>query len=216
MNRFDLLVFDWDGTIANSVPHIVESLKGACVDMGIEVPSDLDASYVIGLGLAEAIAQLVPELEVKDYPVFADCYRARYFAPEPQLLFEGARELLRECHERGLRLAVATGKSRRGLDAALKGSGLESFFDASRCADECHSKPHPEMLLQLMDALGVSSHRVLMIGDTSHDMSMALNADVSGLAVSFGAHPLDVLLEANPTAVVHSYPEMRSWLAKNA
>ena len=216
MNRFDLLVFDWDGTIANSVPHIVASLKGACSDMGIEVPSDMEASHVIGLGLVEAIRLLAPKLEAKDYSHFTDCYRAHYLVPEPQMLFEGAREMLAECRAQGFMLAVATGKSRRGLDTALKASGLETLFDASRCADECYSKPHPEMLLQLMDGLGVIPRRVLMIGDTSHDMMMAVNAGVSGLAVSFGAHPLDVLLDANPTAVVHSYSEMRTWLAQNA
>lgn len=215
--QFDLIVFDWDGTLMDSAALIVDSLQSACRDLGLRVPSDTQARHVIGLGLSEAIAYLQPELAPAAYEDLVERYRHYYVGrDEVTPLFPGAAQLLEELSDAGFMLAVATGKSRRGLDRALENTGLNSWFDASRCADECFSKPHPEMLLQLMDVLGATPERTLMIGDTSHDLGMAKAAGVAGIAVSYGAHPRASLCELAPMTCVDSVEELRTWLSANA
>ena len=215
--RFELIVFDWDGTLLDSAAAIVSSILAACRDLGLPEPPESRARHVIGLGLGDALRHAVPELPESDYPRMVERYRHHYLSRDHELtLFPGAFEMIESLAGRGRMLAVATGKSRIGLDRALEHSRLGPFFHATRCADECFSKPHPAMLEQLMDELGVVPERALMVGDTTHDLQMAKNAGVAGLAVSFGAHPREVLEAERPLACVHTPQALSSWLHENA
>jgi len=213
MNRYQLLVFDWDGTISNSAPAIVESIRLACADIGQPVPAEERARYVIGLGLADAIRHVAPDLPPEHYPRLADRYRHHYLMRDHAVgMFAGIADLLDELDRRGFLLAVATGKSRRGLDRALADTGLAHRFAGSRCADEGFPKPHPDMLLHLMDDLAVAREATLMIGDTTHDLELARNAGVDAVAVSYGAHGREALVALAPLAAVDSVPDLRDWL----
>lgn len=215
--RFELLVFDWDGTLMDSAAAIVASIQESCRDLGLRVPERERAAHVIGLGLKDALAYAVPELPPSDYPLLAERYRHHYLARDPELeLFPGVREMLTSLKQRGHLLAVATGKSRVGLDRVLEATQLKLCFDASRCADETHSKPHPAMLLELMQELLTEPEKTLMIGDTAHDLQMALNACVPALAVSYGAHLKSSLAEFNPLACIDTPQELLPWLTRNA
>ena len=215
--QFDLIVFDWDGTLMDSAGVIAGSIQAACSDLGLEVPSAQAARHIIGLGLNEAIAHLLPRLAVTDYPKLVERYRHHFLSQDADIpLFEGAERIVRDLHRAGFLLAVATGKGRPGLDRVLDQTGLREYFHDSRCADECFSKPHPEMLEQLMDVLGVTPQRSLMIGDTSHDVQMAQNAGVAALAVSYGAHPRHELLQLAPLACLDSIEDLEQWLLTNA
>ena len=215
--RFELIVFDWDGTLLDSAAAIVRAIQAASADLGLPVPPDARARHVIGLGLHDALSHAVPELAAVDYPKMVERYRHHFLATDHELtLFEGTVDLIASLHAAGHLLAVATGKSRQGLDRALGFSGLGPYFHATRCADECFSKPHPAMLHELMDELGVAADDCLMIGDTTHDLLMARNAGVAGLAVSFGAHPVEQLLAEAPLTCVHTPAELRGWLEANA
>ena len=217
MRRFDLLVFDWDGTLMDSAASIVASLQAACTDMGLPVPSDNDARYVIGLGLHDAMAHILPGVAAADYPRITDRYRHHFLLRDSgTTLFPGTTDMVHELHERGHLLGVATGKSRRGLDRSLQSTGLARYFHATRCADEGFSKPHPGMLQCLMEDLDVAPDRTLMIGDTTHDMEMAKAAGVSRLAVSHGAHQACDLLGSEPLACVENSGELRAWLSEHA
>jgi phosphoglycolate phosphatase len=215
--RFDLIVFDWDGTLIDSTTLIGEALQQACRDLGLPVPDDAAARYVIGLGLTDAMQLVVPELPVHRYAELGARYREYYLAREPGIsLFDGTRELLAELDAAGYLLAVATGKTRAGLAWSLARVGLEGMFHATRCADEGYPKPHPDMLLHLMDRLAVQPHATLMIGDTTHDLDLAQNAGAAGLAVTYGAHPREGLASRTPLATVDSVAELREWLAGHA
>ena len=188
-HRFDLVVFDWDGTLMDSTDVIATSIQRACVDLGLPVPSDQRASHVIGLGLSDALAYAVPELPRARFPEMIERYRHHYLSRDADLpLFPGVREILAALKEEGHYVAVATGKSRVGLERALDHTGLRPLFDATRCADECRSKPDPAMLFELGDELGVRNARMLMVGDTTHDLLMASNAGAASVGVSYGAH----------------------------
>lgn len=215
--RFDLLIFDWDGTLLDSAGTIVASIQAACADIGWPVPSREAASHIIGLGLKEAIAALFPEMPEAEHPHLAERYRYHYLAQDQDIpLFEGAAELVAELHGRGFLLAVATGKARRGLVRAFEHSGLGPYFHASRTADETFSKPNPAMLMELLDELMVERERALMIGDTSHDLQMAQNAGMPSLAAGYGAHPADSLHAYQPLAVCHRFEDLAEWLKTNA
>jgi len=215
--QFDLIVFDWDGTLMDSAGAIVASIQGACRDLGLVVPSEQASRHIIGLGLTEAIAHLLPSLPEADYPKLVDRYRHHFLSQDADIpLFVGAERIVRDLNQAGFLLGVATGKSRRGLDRVLEQTGLGIYFHGTRCADECFSKPHPEMLEQLMDELGTTRQRTLMIGDTSHDLQMAQNAGVAALAVSYGAHPRDELLAHAPLACLDQIEELEQWLLANA
>ena len=201
----------------DSAGAIVASIQGACQDLGLAVPSDRASRHIIGLGLTEAIAHLLPSLPVADYPKLVDHYRHHFLGLDANIpLFEGAERLVQDLHQAGFLLAVATGKSRRGLDRVLEQTGLGPYFHGTRCADECFSKPHPEMLQQLMEELGATRQRTLMIGDTSHDLQMAQNAGVAAVAVSYGAHPHDELLTHAPLACLDQMGALEQWLLANA
>lgn len=212
-NRFDLIVFDWDGTLMDSAAAIVRAIVAACRDLELPEPSEARARHVIGLGLHDALAHAVPQLERSDYSKLVERYRFHYLSSDHELsLFPGAFEMIEQLADAGRLLGVATGKSRVGLDRALAHTGLGSFFDSTRCADECFSKPHPAMLEQIMGELGVARDRTLMVGDTTHDLDMARNAGVAALAVSFGAHPRAALVEAQPLALVDTPADLAAWL----
>lgn len=211
--KFELLVFDWDGTLLDSAGAIVGAIKAACRDLDLPEPPDERARHVIGLGLGEALRHAVPDLPEHRYPQMVDRYRYHYLSRDHELqLFDGVAELIVELAAAGFLLAVATGKSRPGLDRALKTSGLGAYFQASRCADECFSKPHPQMLEELMAEFSVPRERTLMIGDTTHDLQMAKNAGVAGLAVAYGAHPAAALDALAPLARLHKVDELTAWL----
>lgn len=214
MNSFKALVFDWDGTLFDSTASIVAALQHAFQEMGLAIPPREACLHVIGLGLTDAMRYLNPDLDVADYPRLIEYYRRYYLGRDHEIvLFDGVVEALQRYREAGYFLAVATGKSRNGLDRALDVSGLRALFDITRCADETFSKPHPEMLLQIMDVLGVNAAEVLMVGDTSHDMELARNAGVAAAAVSYGAHPRTVLESFSPLLVADSFKEFDSWLS---
>ena len=211
--RYSLVVFDWDGTLIDSAQTIVECIQQSARDMGLPAPEPERARHVIGLGLQDSLRIAVPDLRVQDYREFAALYRTHFLVREDAMaLFPGVRELIDELSAEGRRLAVATGKSRRGLDRALAASGLGACFAASRCADETDPKPHPAMLLELMQELAVGAEAALMVGDTSHDLEMARSARVDAVAVTYGAHPEASLRALEPRACVASIDELRTWL----
>jgi len=214
--NFDLIVFDWDGTLFDSTALITRCIQAACVDVGVTMPSDEQASYVIGMGLIEALQHAAPGLPRERYPELGARYRHHYFARQHEItFFDGALAMLEALKARGHVLAVATGKSRRGLDDALNTSALRGIFDATRTADETASKPDPRMLHELMNDLVVGPERTLMIGDTTHDLQLALNAGVASVGVSYGAHDHGAF-EAFPTRhVAHSMAELHDWLLRN-
>ena len=215
--KFDLVVFDWDGTLMDSAACIAGSLQAACRDLDLPVPSDRDARYIIGLGLNDALAYILPALAPAEYPRVVERYRHHFMERDAHtVLFRGASEMLHELRDRGHLLAVATGKSRRGLDRALAAAGLAEVFHATRCADEGHTKPDPGMLHRILEALDVAPGRALMIGDTTHDMQMARAAEVARVAVSHGAHETRELLEYEPLACVGDCGELRAWLMQHA
>lgn len=211
--KFDLIVFDWDGTLMDSTAHIVRSLQGACAELGLPVPPRERASHVIGLGLVDAMRYVCPGLEANRYQDMVEAYRHHYLAGDEVIeLFSGVREGLAELKASGVFLAVATGKSRAGLNRALASTGLGEIFDATRTVDECHSKPHPAMLVELTDQLGVENQRTLMVGDTTHDLQMALNASTHSAGVSYGAHPIDQLETCRPLGIFDSFGAFHQWL----
>jgi phosphoglycolate phosphatase len=215
--KYELIVFDWDGTLLDSAAAIVNAIQAACRDLDLPAPGDAQARHVIGLGLVDAMRQAVPDLKPERYQAMSERYRFHYLSGDHRLsLFKGIPELLADLQAAGHLLTIATGKSRLGLDRALDHSGLRPFFKASRCADECHSKPHPQMLEELMAEFGVAPASTVMIGDTSHDLLMARNASVDSLAVTYGAHPHDHLAEHGPQACLHDVAELATWLKHNA
>ena len=215
--RYRLIVFDWDGTLMDSASGIVACIQEAAREIGLEVPTRERASHVIGLGLHDSLKHAVPGLPESGYRQFAELYR-KYFQARSgaMMLFEGVPELLARLRDAGHQLAVATGKSRKGLDRALEDSNLRSFFASTRCADETDPKPHPAMLRELMAELSREPRDLLMIGDTSHDLDMASSAGVDAVAVTYGAHPEETLRARAPRAVVSSVAELDAWLATNA
>lgn len=214
--RFRLIVFDWDGTLSDSTAIIARSLQAALRDMGEPVPDDAAARFVIGLGLADALRTVAPGLAPQRHRELSAYYRKHYLACEDDIpLFAGAEELLVELEAAGYFIAVATGKSRAGLERVLVQNSLVGRFHATRCADEGRPKPHPDMLLHLMDRLGVEPRETLMIGDTTHDLELARNAGAAAIAVAYGAHDIEGLARAAPLAMIHSIAELREWLQAN-
>jgi phosphoglycolate phosphatase len=215
--QFDLIVFDWDGTLMDSTVAIVRCIQAAARDVGLPVPSDEAAAHVIGLALPEAMQAAVPDMAPAMYPRMVERYRYHFLTKDHELvLFKGVRELLNELSQQGYFLAVATGKSRVGLNRALNSCGLLSLFDATRCADETFSKPHPAMLQELTRELGQDMRRTVMIGDTTHDLLMAKNAGAAAIAVEYGAHPVDQLQACRPLYSAKTVAELQAWLAEYA
>ncbi len=205
-----LAIFDWDGTLCDSIEHIVSAMQDAAAEQGFEPPPAPAVRNIVGLGLPQALAQLFPAQESADHAQLALAYSRHFAAPErgPARLYEGAIATLDGLRARGIELAVATGKSRRGLDRVLSSLGLTDYFDSTRCADETHSKPHPRMLHEIMAARGKSPGDAVMIGDSEYDMDMARQAGVRSVAVSFGVHDSDRLASFGPLAVIDALPQL--------
>ena len=215
--QFDLIAFDWDGTLFDSTALITRAIQAAVADVGGTVPTDQSASYVIGMGLMQALAHAAPDVPKEKYPLLGERYRHHYMARQHDLsLFDGVLPLLAELKGRHHWLTVATGKSRTGLNDVLRTVELQGMFDASRTADETAGKPSPLMLHELMAEFGVDPERTLMIGDTTHDLQMALNAGCASVGVSYGAHEPDAFHALKPLHVAHSVRDLYSWLSANA
>ncbi len=215
--QFDLIAFDWDGTLFDSTAIITRCIQLAVVDVGGKEPTREAASYVIGMALMQALAHAAPDVPVEKYPQLGARYRYHYMTHQHDLvLFDGVLELLAELKERHHWLTVATGKSRKGLNEALHAVELKGAFDGSRTADETAGKPSPLMLQELMREFGVAPERTLMIGDTTHDLQMALNAGCASVGVSYGAHEPSAFHDLKPLFVAHSVPALRDWLLANA
>jgi phosphoglycolate phosphatase len=214
--RLNLLVFDWDGTLMDSEARIVACIQAAIADLGLEPREVATIRNIIGLGLHEAINTLYPDSNGSLDEAMTERYRYHFLTANPTKseLFVGAEETVRALHEAGYMLAVATGKGRRGLDMVLEETGLGQYFLATRCADETFSKPHPQMLEELMDELGVEPSETLMIGDTEYDMQMAVNARTRALAVSYGVHEKERLLRHSPLHCLDDISELNGWLAQ--
>lgn len=216
-SRFDLIVFDWDGTLMDSTGRIVDSVRATASDLALVELSDAEMRNVIGLGLREAILTLYPHLDADAYSHFVERYRHHYLeaCSTPALMFEGVIPLLEELRANKRLLAVATGKSRAGLDRVLTETGSRHYFQVTRCADETCSKPDPQMLREIIEELGVEPDNTLMIGDTEYDLEMACRAGIASLAVSYGAHAPQRLAQFEPLACVGSIADMRQWLLSN-
>lgn len=212
--KYKAIAFDWDGTLVDSVDHIVKSMKCAAEKMAFDVRTDESVRNIIGLGMEEAIRTLYSEIGRSDIDLFRSHYTEAFFSTEVGVkhLFPGADGLLSDLSGAGVALAVATGKSRRGLDMALHSTGLKHYFSIERCADESKSKPHPLMLFQIMDALDVQAHEILMVGDTDFDMEMARRAGVDRIGVSFGAQPSVRLEKYEPLAVIDKLNDLKAFL----
>ena len=214
--QFDLLVFDWDGTLVDSTGHIAASIQAACADLDLPIPAADDARHVIGLGMHDALAYLLPDLEEDRYRALANRYRYHFLAGDEAVeSFPMVEEGIADLEEKGFLLAVATGKSRVGLDRALGKFAFGSRFVTTRCGDEGFPKPHPDMLNHIMEVAGIEPSRTLMIGDTSHDLQLAANAGASALAVTYGAHPPQVLEEHRSLGCMNSFAEVLAWLEEN-
>ena len=213
----ELIIFDWDGTLMDSTRMIARSLQRACRDLGIPEPSQEEALFVIGLNLADTLKRVAPGLDQAGQRSLAERYRHHFLADEHEaVLYDGVLEMLADLHGAGRRLAVATGKARRGLDRALAQTGLARWFEATRCADEGFAKPHPGMLLMLLDVTGVAPANAVMVGDTTHDLELAANAGVDAVAVTYGAHPAALLDTRPAVARCASVGELHRWLAAPA
>lgn len=214
MGRYNLLVFDWDGTVVDTVNHIVNAMETAIAAVGLPVRTREQIRGIIGLGMHEAASTLFPETDGDLHRRMVGHYSENYLAATTgnTILFPGVRETLQQLHERGYLLAVATGKSRRGLERAFADTGIKELFHASRCADETFSKPHPQMLIEIMQVMDVDPGQTVMIGDSLHDLQMAANANVTSIAVSYGAQPLHSLLELNPATKLDLLGDLPAWL----
>jgi phosphoglycolate phosphatase len=216
LDRFDVVVFDWDGTLSDSTSAIARAIQDAAADLGLPVPDNATASHVIGLGLHEALARAVPTLPLDRIPEYSARYRTHYLAREAELvLFPGVRELIADLREAGVLLAIATGKSQRGLQRALDSAGLGAEFAATRCADQTHPKPHPAMLLEIAEELTVAPQRMLMVGDTTHDLQMAEAANAPAVGLAQGAHPYEQLATCRRLALFDSLRQLHQWLMPN-
>jgi len=201
----------------DSTATIVKCIQAAAKDLGLPIPGDHSAAYVIGLSLLEAMKAAVPDVDPKYYPRMVERYRYHYLLKDHELpLFDGVRDMLNELSQDGYFLAVATGKSRVGLSRALHTAELTSLFDATRCSDETFSKPHPAMLQELTRELGQDMQRTLMVGDTTHDLQMANNAGAAAVAVEYGAHDAHLLSGFNPLYSAKTVAELHQWLRENA
>ena len=215
--QFDLIAFDWDGTLFDSTALIARCIQAAVIDVGGLPPTREAATYVIGMGLMQALEHAAPDVSPEKYPLLGQRYRHHYMAAQNDLsLFEGVLPMLAELRQHHHWLAVATGKSRRGLDEVLDTVALKGVFDSSRTADETAGKPSPVMLHELMREFGVQPERTLMIGDTTHDLQMAINAGCASVGVSYGAHEPATFAELNPLHVAHSVRGLHDWLNLNA
>jgi len=217
MDKYSLLVFDWDGTLLDSHAQIVNCMQSAISELDLEARSNDQINNVIGLGLEKGVAQLYPEMDMKLVTKTAQAYREHHLYKDqtPTPLFEGAKQVLTELREAGYDLAIATNKSRRGLDKGLSETGLNDHFPITRCVDEAHPKPHPQMLEEILTDHNLESSKALMIGDSEYDLQLAQNTKVDGLAVSYGVHGLMRLLKQDPVGFIDKIEQLPDWLQKH-
>ncbi|MFW5426667.1 MAG: HAD-IA family hydrolase [Methylophagaceae bacterium] len=216
MSQYELIVFDWDGTLMDSTGHIVNCMQQAIKQLSMPPLDDNAISHIIGLGLTEAALELYPDASDKVIQQLANTYKQVWLTSSfDPLLFDNAFSLIQQLSEKEYFLGIATGKSRRGLDKVLQSTALSDFFHATRCADECHSKPHSQMLEELIDYCGVDPKATLMIGDTEYDLQMAHNAGANSLAVSHGAHSSKLLQACKPIDIVDNLFQVQQWLDLN-
>jgi phosphoglycolate phosphatase len=214
LQAIDLYVFDWDGTIWDSTAVIADSIQKAAADLNLPIPSKDRARHVIGLGLQDALRYAVPELSAAQVPEIVARYRHHFMGRENEIsLFDGITALLSDLKDQGKRVAIATGKNRIGLERALEQANLRRFFETSRCADEGFPKPHPWMLDDLMRETGVPTHRMVMIGDTTHDLELAFNAGAKFMGVGYGAHDRTALYRPGVLGVADSVAQLRGLLS---
>ena len=213
-DRFDLIIFDWDGTLIDSIDWIVNCMQKAAMACKFEIPSDKAAKDVIGLSLKKAISQLFPNVDINRQEQLASCYSDYFFSRQASRddLFIGVYDMLVHLKDAGYQLAVATGKSRLGLEKALQGTGTEDLFSITRCADETASKPNPVMVQEIIKQLDAANERTLMIGDSIHDLQMAANADISAVAVSSGTHSSEILKQYKPLLCLNQITEIQELL----
>lgn len=215
MRKYKAIIFDWDGTVMDSTHSITRSIQLASQDLGLPVPSQEEANWIIGLSLETGLYRILPQLDEQTMPQFIERYRYHYFQCDTELqLFEGMNELLVDLKQKNILLSVATGKKRIGLDRALEATGLGPIFNATRCADETKSKPDPQMLHELMWELDIKPTEALMVGDTTHDIDMAHQAGMDSLAVTYGAHDLRTLQRSEPVGIAHNVTQMQQWIGR--
>jgi len=212
VQQIELVIFDWDGTLIDSQANIVQCLQWMINDLSLPGRTDNQLSNIIGLGLYEALHNLFPDYDGQVYQQMVDRYRYHFLSSEPSLPFPGAEEVLTHLAHNDYLLAVATGKGRGGLDKALDSTGFRQWFHATRCADETRSKPHPQMLEEILEELGVEPQRAVMIGDTEYDLRMAKSAGVHAIGVSYGVHDTERLRQCEPLAVVDEIRALLHWL----
>lgn len=211
-----LVVFDWDGTLMDSADHIVACLQNSIIELSLEPRTNDEVKNIIGLGMREALLVLYPQATDAVFSAIVERYRIHFFdqKTDPCELFSGAKDLIQELDAKEYFLAVATGKGRNGLDKILSETGLGEFFPITRCADETHSKPHPQMMLDIIDYYGVEANEAIMVGDTEYDLKMANNAAAHSVAVSYGVHDKQRLLDCKPLTCLDSLHELHEWLLK--
>lgn len=216
MKNYRLVVFDWDGTLMDSEARICGAFAAAAADLGLHAPPAAQVRGIIGLGLEDALAVLFPGRNDVPRRELVERYRVHFLdeAGPPMPLFPAVAEVLAKLESLGFLLGVATGKSRRGLDRALLQSGLSRHFVATRCADEAWPKPHPQMLLDLLEVTGTEAGEALMIGDTEYDLQMAAAAGVDAAGVSWGAHEVDRLAAHDPLRILDSLADVVDWLQR--
>ncbi|MEN9897850.1 MAG: hypothetical protein RLZZ66_1499 [Pseudomonadota bacterium] len=210
-NRFDLIIFDWDGTLIDSIDWIARCLQNAAIDTRHPTPDYQSAKDVIGLSIEKAIAALFPDAYENEIHALVGHYEKAYFSKQISRddLFTGVFEMLEDLKKKGYLLAIATGKTRVGLDEALHATGTVDLFSITRCADETQSKPHPKMLEEIMTHLQIAPDRVLMVGDSTHDLQMAINAGIASVGVASGSHNADQLLQYQPLHCLFNPTELR-------
>ena len=214
--NYQLLIFDWDGTLIDSAARIVSSFQGAARELGFAIPSQSAIRNVIGLGLPEAISTAMPELEPEQVGLMQSSYSRHYVEEDstPVALFDQVEEGLNSLSSKGYRLAIATGKNRRGLDRVLQDTGLTGLFEATRCADETRSKPDPLMLHELLQETSLDASQAVMIGDTIYDLDMARRAKIHGVAVHYGVHSAERLRAYDPVFESNNFSQLVNWLHK--
>lgn len=211
---FELIIFDWDGTLMDSAGKIVSCFRSAARDAGVVPPPDHEVRNIIGLGLKDALDRLLPSAGTELRRQVVECYRRHFLHLDTteSPLFPGVIEGLNQLHDAGYQLAIATGKSRPGLDRVLRETAVTRYFCTTRCADESCGKPNPQMLHDILERTGVAPERAVMVGDTTYDLQMAASAPMAGVAVSYGAHERERLLHWAPLACLDSFTEVCQWL----
>jgi len=214
MKKYNCIIFDWDGTLMNSLQKISESVRAAAADTDLPIPSDSAARNIIGLGLAESMLKLFGDIEQHKINQVVERYKYHFVHQNKtcQPLYEGVLDGLEELSQGGAFLCVATGKARAGLERVLAAESMHDFFIYTRCADEARSKPHPQMLLDILDFLALEAKNCLMVGDTEYDMQMANNAGIDAVGVNYGAHAEERLLEAGALTAFSNFPEFIDWV----